>query len=74
MAKEDKTNVMRILTAAKINFEAFSYPAELTEGTLVADILGESRDLVFKTLVTESDKKEYFVFVIPVCFLNRYPI
>lgn len=66
MAKEDKTNVMRILTAAKINFEAFSYSAELTEGTLVADILGESRDLVFKTLVTESDKKEYFVFVIPV--------
>ena len=57
---------MRLLSSAKIPFEAFSYSPELTEGILIADILGENRDFVFKTLVTESDKKDHFVFVVPV--------
>lgn len=66
MGKADKTNVMRILERAKIPFEGFEYSPDLTEGILIAEILGEDNDLVFKTLVTESDKKEHFVFVIPV--------
>lgn len=66
MSKADKTNVMRILERAKIPFEGFEYSPELTEGILIAEVLGEDNNLVFKTLVTESDKKEHFVFVIPV--------
>ncbi len=66
MGKADKTNVMRILERAKIPFEAFEYSSDLTEGVLIAEALGEDNALVFKTLVTESDKKEHFVFVIPV--------
>lgn len=66
MGKADKTNVMRILERAKIEFEGFEYSSELTEGVLIAEVLGEDYNLVFKTLVTESDKKEHFVFVIPV--------
>lgn len=66
MAKNDKTNVMRILDKSKITYESFEYSAELTEGVLIAEALGEEKSAVFKTLVTESDKKEHFVFVIPV--------
>ncbi|MBP3600482.1 MAG: Cys-tRNA(Pro) deacylase [Clostridia bacterium] len=66
MGKADKINVMRILERAKLPFEAFEYSPELTEGVLIAEALHEDNDLVFKTLVTESDKKEHFVFVIPV--------
>lgn len=66
MAKNDKTNVMRILDKSKIPYESFEYSAELTEGVLIAEALGEEKSAVFKTLVTESDKKEHFVFVIPV--------
>ncbi len=66
MGKSDKTNVMRILDSAKIEYTAFEYSPSLTEGILIAEALGEPTDAVFKTLVTESDKKEHFVFVIPV--------
>ncbi len=61
-----KTNVMRLLDKAKIPYEGFSYSADLTEGTLIAEILGENPSEVFKTLVTESGSGEHYVFVIPV--------
>ena len=64
--KNDKTNVMRILNSKKIPYTAFEYSEDLTEGVLIAEALGEDVRAVFKTLVTESDKKEHFVFVIPV--------
>lgn len=64
--KNDKTNVMRILDAKKIPYEAFEYSDTLTEGVLIAKALGEDVRTVFKTLVTVSDKGEHFVFVIPV--------
>lgn len=64
--KNDKTNVMRILDAKKIEYTAYEYSDTLTEGVLIAKALGEDVKSVFKTLVTESDKKEHFVFVIPV--------
>ena len=66
MAKQDKTNVMRILDKNKIDYMGFEYSPQLTEGVLIAEVLGEDKEKVFKTLVTESDKKEHFVFVIPV--------
>lgn len=61
-----KTNVMRILDKAKIGYTPFEYSPELTEGVKIAETLGEDCESVFKTLVTESNTKEHFVFVIPV--------
>lgn len=62
----EKTNVMRLLGQKKISFEAHSYDSSVTEGTKVAQLLGQEKERVFKTLVTESNTKEHFVFVIPV--------
>ena len=66
--KESKTNVMRILDKEKITYEAKTYPhgMEAVDGVTVAELTGQNPDQVFKTLVTVSNKKEYFVFVIPV--------
>lgn len=66
LAKNDKTNVMRILDKANIPYQGFEYSSELTEGVLIAEALGEEKEAVFKTLVTESANGEHFVFVIPV--------
>lgn len=66
MSKNDKTNVMRILDLNKIPYESFDYSPEFTEGTVIARALCQEESTVFKTLVTESDKGEHFVFVIPV--------
>ena len=62
----DKTNVMRLLDAAKVEYSERTYDAELTDGETIAKVLGEDPEAVFKTLVTVSDKKEYFVFCVPV--------
>lgn len=68
MAKETKTNVMRILEKEKIEYKAHSYP--ITDGKIdglsVADKIGASYEMVYKTLVTVSSSKQYYVFVIPV--------
>ena len=66
--KETKTNVMRILEKSGVPFEARTYPhgKEAVDGVTVAELTGENPEYVFKTLVTVSNKKEYFVFVIPV--------
>ncbi len=66
--KETKTNAMRILDKAGVSYEARTYPhgKEAMDGVTVAELTGENPDYVFKTLVTVSNKKEYFVFVIPV--------
>lgn len=63
----NKTNAMRILDSHKIHYEVYEYEAnsKLT-GSEIANILGENADSVFKTLVTVSKSKEYFVFMIPV--------
>lgn len=62
----DKTNAMRLLDAKKITYEAREYPPDITDGELVADMLGEPRGQVFKTLVTVTNKGEHAVFVVPV--------
>ncbi len=62
-----KTNAMRILESENIDFEIIEYSTkDGISGTDVAEKLGENKDRVFKTLVTESKEGENFVFVVPV--------
>ena len=65
--KEEKTNVMRILDAAKIEYKSHCYlDTGAVSGTEVADALNEDYDSVFKTLVTVGKSGEHYVFAIPV--------
>ena len=68
MKKELKTNVMRILEKEKVPYEAHYYPhgKEAVDGVTVAELTGQNPDCVFKTLVTQSNDREFIVFVIPV--------
>ena len=67
----EKTNVMRLLDASNIEYQAFEYNPEITDGKLVAKALNESEDEVFKTLVTVAPSNNHYVFVVPVnCTLN----
>ena len=62
-----KTNAMRILESENIDFEIIEYSTKDGIGGVdVAEKLGEYKDRVFKTLVTESKEGENFVFVVPV--------
>ena len=62
----EKTNVMRLLEQAKIEYTPHYYDPDCTDGEGIARLLGEDPDCTFKTLVTTDGKKNYFVFVIPV--------
>ena len=68
MAKDNKTNVMRILEKEKIPYTPYFYAhgKEAIDGVSVAEQLGQPVDQVFKTLVTRGSSKDFFVFVIPV--------
>lgn len=67
MKKTEKTNVMRILEQNKVPYESFCYAdTEAISGVEVAEVLGQDKNRVFKTLVTESASKAYYVFMIPV--------
>lgn len=68
MAKDVKTNVMRILDKEKISYKHYDYSKTgCTNGSDIAKILGENPDRVFKTLVTQGSKtKDYYVFMVPV--------
>lgn len=67
MAKDDKTNVMRVLDGKKISYKSHMYEPDATmSGEEIAAILGEDADKVFKTLVTQGKTNQYYVFVIPV--------
>ena len=65
--KNVKTNAVRLLGAAKIPCEEKFY--DVSDGRIdalaIAEKIGEPPEQVFKTLVTYSNKKEYFVFVVP---------
>lgn len=64
---EYKTNVMRILDKNKINYKHYEYVnTNAISGMEVASILNQNPNQVFKTLVTISKSKKYYVFVIPV--------
>ncbi|BBD90743.1 Cys-tRNA(Pro) deacylase [Staphylococcus caprae] len=68
MAKTKKTNAMRMLDRAKIDYETNTY--EVTEkhqhGEQIAKMVGANVEEVYKTLVLENANHEHFVFVIPV--------
>ena len=69
MAKDDKTNVMRILEQKGIAFTAHTYEHEegvAVDGVTVAQSLGQDPEQVFKTLVARGASKNIYVFVIPV--------
>ena len=64
---EQKTNAIRILDKAKIQYQFHSYAGtDAISGIEVAAVLGQNPDKVFKTLVTVGKSKQYFVFIIPV--------
>lgn len=66
-SKEVKTNAMRILDTQKISYEVHTYECEeFHDGIQIADSLGEPYEKVYKTLVTQGNSKNYFVFVIPI--------
>ena len=69
MGKEAKTNAMRMLERAKVNYTAHEYPHEegtAVDGATVARLTGQNPDQVFKTLVTQGADHNYYVFVVPV--------
>ena len=67
MGKEIKTNAMRILDRMKITYQHYTYECdEFQDGMQTVELLHLDPDKVYKTLVTESPAREYFVFVIPV--------
>ena len=69
VAKEKaiKTNAMRILEKKKIPFRVNYYTCdEFIDGIHIADKLGQSYDISFKTLVAVGKSKEHYVFVLPV--------
>jgi len=67
MAKETKTNAMRILDKNKITYKVNTYECdEFVDGVHIADMLGQSYETTFKTLVTLGKSKQYYVFAIPI--------
>ena len=65
----EKTNAMRMLDQKKIKYQVHEYPHEegvCVDGATVASLLHEDPNMVFKTLVTVSNDKKYFVCVVPV--------
>jgi len=66
MAKDDRTNVMRLLSAAGINYIDHQYDPDQTDGEQVAKLVGKSCDETYKTLVTKAGSGKNYVFVIPV--------
>lgn len=68
MAKNTKTNVMRLLDKAKIAYEAKEYPVDENDlsGSHAADLLGVDHGSMFKTLVLKGEKTGFLVCCIPV--------
>ncbi len=66
--KQVKTNAMRMLDTAGIEYESEYYELEngFTSGSDIARMQGQDPDSVFKTLVTEANTGEHFICVIPV--------
>ena len=66
-SKEEKTNVMRLLEQATVDYKHYCYAdTEAISGVEVAAALGQDVNRVFKTLVTVGKSGEHYVFVIPV--------
>ena len=63
-----KTNVMRLLDAAGIEYSAGEYEVDENDlsGSHAADVMGVDHDTMYKTLVLKGDKNGYLVCCIPV--------
>ena len=67
MAKDVKTNAMRILEKNKIEFERNSYQCdEFIDAIHIADMLSQPYEQTFKTIVTEGKSRNYYVFALPI--------
>ncbi|MCQ2545279.1 MAG: Cys-tRNA(Pro) deacylase [Clostridia bacterium] len=67
MAKQTRTNVMRVLDQKKVSYTAHTYESTgAISGTEVAAALGQDEKQVFKTLVTTSHSRQHYVFMVPV--------
>ncbi len=67
MQKTIKTNAMRILDSNNIDYqEKVLDIKEALDGVTCANMLGVELESTFKTLVTVSKSKNYYVFVVPV--------
>lgn len=66
---KNKTNAMRILDAARIDYEIKEYVPDENDlsGVHIAEQIGLESERVFKTLVAHGDKTGYIVFCIPSC-------
>ena len=65
--KNIKTNAMRILDKNRIPYQVNTYECEeFIDGIHIADMLGQSYDQSFKTLVTVGKSGEHYVFAIPI--------
>ena len=63
---EQKTNPMRHLDKLGISYDVHYYGDVALSGMEVAQSAGEDPREVFKTLVTESKDRHYYVFLVPV--------
>ncbi len=67
MAKETKTNAMRILDRHKVTYTVNTYVCEeFVDGVSVADMLGQPYEISYKTLVAAGKSGAHYVFVIPI--------
>lgn len=67
MAKELKTNAMRILDKNRVSYEINTYECdEFIDGITIAKKLNQNPSQSFKTLVAIGKTGNYYVFVIPV--------
>ena len=64
--KTPKTNVMRVLDAAKVKYNEFTFDGEYTNGLEIAREMGQPAERVFKTLVTVGKSGKNYVFMVPV--------
>ena len=64
-----KSNVMRLLDAAKIPYRAEEYAVDENDlnGMHAAEGIGMPPEQIFKTLVAKGERGGYAVFCIPVC-------
>ena len=64
----DKTNAMRILDRAKIEYRTYEYEHKegFVDGVSVAERLCQDVGKVFKTIVAVGANREYLVIVLPV--------
>lgn len=67
MGQQKKTNAMRILDRAGIDYNVLTYNSEdgKIDGISVAGKIGRSPEIVYKTLVVQGSSGDYFVCIIP---------